>query len=972
MIRHLRAAVAALLLLVLWQTAAHATASGAIVCTGVSANFASVTCPDINEEITNLDRQGIHLLSSVSGTNTITASASPYALTSYQDGQTFRLKPANNNTSTVTLNINSLGAKAVVTQSGSALASSDLLTTTIYLLQYYASDDHFRVMGAVGSVGVDDDVPEAGDFTNLTGGSGIDNNAGTLDLDLTEISSATWGAGSFTTFTFDAGATDPTLTFGSGTAIMEAITSFRQADAANAGGQIRLLEDPGTGSNYIAFLAPSSIASDRTCSLVDGSAPIPDSCVGNGVDDTGTVSDGNYGDITVSGTGTAMAVNADSVALTTDTTGNYVGTVADGTGIDGTCSSEGCTFTPVLDLTEINSATFGSGTFTTLTFDAGATDPVWTYGSNTVALTSAATFKLGSTTSVDQDDYASTALTPALQASGTTAAGGSVGITTFANSATTPASLNLGHAAGASVGTFTAVTSGDDLAVINFTGADGTNNEPAASILVEADAATGANDMPGRMTFATTADGAATPTARLTLDSAGVLFPATNDGVPLGKSGNAFADLWLASGGLIEFSGGTTNTFTCAAGDCTIEGNGLYRAGGTDVAVADGGTGASSLNDLITLGTHTTGSYVQQVADGTGIDGTVNTEAGTYTPTLDLTEISSMTWGAGAFTSETYSGAGAIDMTWNYATSNTAILTQTDAGAAGPILDIFADSASPAASDAIAQQLFTGRDSAANKQTYAQQTVTITDATSTSEDATMKFGVVTAGTVADEVVLDGASFSPNTSDGNALGTGSLMWSDLFLASGGVINFNNGNMTITHSASALTVAGGAVSIGNNALTTGTLELANGTANTLSASAGTLSIEGVALATASSVTNKSESFCVAASDETTALTTGTAKATFRMPYAFTVTAVRMSVTTAATGANLLTVDINEGGTTIISTKLTTDASEKTSTTAATPAVISDSSLADDAEMTIDIDQIGNTVAGAGLKVCIIGHQ
>jgi hypothetical protein len=81
------------------------------------------------------------------------------------------------------------------------------------------------------------------------------------------------------------------------------------------------------------------------------------------------------------------------------------------------------------------------------------------------------------------------------------------------------------------------------------------------------------------------------------------------------------------------------------------------------------------------------------------------------------------------------------------------------------------------------------------------------------------------------------------------------------------------------------------------------------------------------------------------------------------------VRASVTTAPTGATL-TVDINESGSTILSTKLTIDASEKTSTTAATPAVISDAALADDAEITIDIDQIGSTIAGAGLKVTLIG--
>jgi hypothetical protein len=112
-------------------------------------------------------------------------------------------------------------------------------------------------------------------------------------------------------------------------------------------------------------------------------------------------------------------------------------------------------------------------------------------------------------------------------------------------------------------------------------------------------------------------------------------------------------------------------------------------------------------------------------------------------------------------------------------------------------------------------------------------------------------------------------------------------------------------------------------------------------------------------------------IACSDETTALTTGTAKVTFRMPYAFTLTGVRASVTTAPTDATL-TVDINEGGVSILSTKLTIDATEKTSTTAATAAVISDSSLADDAEITIDIDQVGSTIAGAGLKVYLIGTK
>jgi len=72
---------------------------------------------------------------------------------------------------------------------------------------------------------------------------------------------------------------------------------------------------------------------------------------------------------------------------------------------------------------------------------------------------------------------------------------------------------------------------------------------------------------------------------------------------------------------------------------------------------------------------------------------------------------------------------------------------------------------------------------------------------------------------AKEMVLVENSLSPGTSDGTALGTTSLMWSDLFLASGSVINLNNGDVTLTHSANTLTVAGG--TLATAALTTSTI-------------------------------------------------------------------------------------------------------------------------------------------------------
>lgn len=110
-------------------------------------------------------------------------------------------------------------------------------------------------------------------------------------------------------------------------------------------------------------------------------------------------------------------------------------------------------------------------------------------------------------------------------------------------------------------------------------------------------------------------------------------------------------------------------------------------------------------------------------------------------------------------------------------------------------------------------------------------------------------------------------------------------------------------------------------------------------------------------------------IACSDETTPITTGTSKITFRMPYAMTLTAVRASLGTPQSSGSVVTIDINENGSTILSTKLTIDNSEKTSTTAATPPVISDTALADDAEITVDIDQVGDGTA-AGLKIYLIG--
>lgn len=107
-------------------------------------------------------------------------------------------------------------------------------------------------------------------------------------------------------------------------------------------------------------------------------------------------------------------------------------------------------------------------------------------------------------------------------------------------------------------------------------------------------------------------------------------------------------------------------------------------------------------------------------------------------------------------------------------------------------------------------------------------------------------------------------------------------------------------------------------------------------------------------------------IAIGDETTVITAGVAKVTFRMPHGATLVGLPRASLTTASSSGAVTIDINEGGVSIFSTTLTIDQGEKTSTTAATPAVVSDTALADDAEITIDIDGAGT--GAVGLKVTL----
>ena len=75
----------------------------------------------------------------------------------------------------------------------------------------------------------------------------------------------------------------------------------------------------------------------------------------------------------------------------------------------------------------------------------------------------------------------------------------------------------------------------------------------------------------------------------------------------------------------------------------------------------------------------------------------------------------------------------------------------------------------------------------------------------------------------------GTYFAPATDDGAPLGSSAMKWSDLFLASGSVINWNSGDLTLTHAANLLTLTGGGFTMDGAFINSdGTLEIPNGTA------------------------------------------------------------------------------------------------------------------------------------------------
>jgi hypothetical protein len=126
------------------------------------------------------------------------------------------------------------------------------------------------------------------------------------------------------------------------------------------------------------------------------------------------------------------------------------------------------------------------------------------------------------------------------------------------SSAATPNQTFYRSASGV-VGTQGVVVNGADLGALLFYGDDGTAFIQAAQILVEVDGTPGTNDMPGRLVFSTTADGASTPTERVRISSSGLNTIGSQAGAGAALTTAVPAKLYLGTGTY-------TDTATAASG----------------------------------------------------------------------------------------------------------------------------------------------------------------------------------------------------------------------------------------------------------------------------------------------------------------------------------------------------------------------------------------------------------------------
>lgn len=343
------------------------------------------------------------------------------------------------------------------------------------------------------------------------------------------------------------------------------------------------------------------------------------------------------------------------------------------------------------------------------------------------------------------------------------------------------------------------------------------------------------------------------------LDDTGAVHPNLNDGGALGTSALMWSDLFLASGGVINWNNGdisvthTANqlSFTGAATGYSFDAN-ILLASGVALNWNAGDVTLTHSTDLLTFGGAASGyafgggPIVPTASDGTALGtiakqfsdlflaegGVINWDNGDVT----ITQTNNVLSFAGATTRYEYDAAltpsasdgaalGTTALMWSDAffaaggiinfnngdvliSHGTNVLTFTGATAGGGgyqfdvVIQPTANDGAPLGSTGNQwSDLFLASGAVVN---WNNGAVTLTHSLNTLSFAGANIQI-------------GGNLAPNANDGGQLGVSSIQWSDLFLATGGVINWNNGDVTLTHAANQLNFGGASVGYYFDAIT-----------------------------------------------------------------------------------------------------------------------------------------------------------
>jgi hypothetical protein len=202
-------------------------------------------------------------------------------------------------------------------------------------------------------------------------------------------------------------------------------------------------------------------------------------------------------------------------------------------------------------------------------------------------------------TSTARSNFFNTTFATSIQLEGTTSVSSSLSLVSNRSTAEQfdQPVLVLGRSGGTAIGNNTVVANTNAVGSISFQGNDGTEFVALAEITAFVDGTPGANDMPGRLVFSTTADGASSPTERMRILSGGGVVIGTTSfaGVGLSLSSPVASGIYSRTDSTgstnhlrFENPNGVVGSITTNASATAYSTSSDYRLKENVVSVADG------------------------------------------------------------------------------------------------------------------------------------------------------------------------------------------------------------------------------------------------------------------------------------------------------------------------------------------------------------------------------------------------